>query len=96
MPKNHLISLVYDQHIIGKSTTWPKITSKRKNDAKNSKKLQKNCQKFHLKMAKTPQNRLHWEPPFPCYTEAHLENQGAYSLRSLTAPWFSRWASVTF
>ena len=35
-------------------------------------------------------------PPGRCYTEAHLENQGAYSLRSLTAPWFSRWASVTY
>ena len=63
---------------------------------KNAKKTQKMAQKFTFKRPKPPENRLHWEPTFPCYTEAHLENQGAYSLRSLTAPWFSRWASVTF
>ena len=65
MPKNHLISLVYDQHIIGKSTTWPKITSKRKNDAKNSKKLQKNCQNFTLKQPKPPKIDPTGNPPFP-------------------------------
>ena len=53
-------------------------------------------QNWTEKVLETADNKPHWTPAGPCYTEAHLENQGAYSLRSLTAPWFSRWASVTF
>ena len=83
MPENHLKPLVYDQNITGKSTKWPKSTSKRRNDAKKQQKRQKTSQKFTLKWPK---------PTFPCYTEAHLENQGgplaalACELRSRGAP----------
>ena len=57
-PKNHVKLLVYDPNITGKSTKWPKSTSKHKSNAKTQQKRQKTTQNFTLKWPK---------PTFPFY-----------------------------
>ena len=63
------------QYVDENLTQWPKNTSKHQKMQKKKQKTAKNDSKIYLKKAKPPQNRLHWELTFPCYTEAHLENQ---------------------
>ena len=88
MTKTPLTSLAYDQKVSENLTKWPKITSKRKNNAKKRPRMAKKGQKTAWTM---PENR-NLRPPFRCYTEAHLEIRGgtlpsvACSLRSRGAP----------
>ena len=54
MTKSHLTSLTYDQKVSETLTKWPKITSKRKNNAKNAREWQKKAKNRpgqRLKMA---------------------------------------------
>ena len=79
-PKNHVKLLVYDPNITGKSTKWPKSTSKHKSNVKTQQKRQKTTQNFTLKWPK---------PTFPFYmalgtamrnhletTNTHLKSRG--------------------
>ena len=45
MTKTHLKLLTYDQKVSGNLTKWPKITSKRENNAKNAHEWQKKAEK---------------------------------------------------
>ena len=45
MTKTHLTSLAYDQKVSENLTKWPKITSKRENNAKNAHEWQKKAEK---------------------------------------------------
>ena len=55
-------------------TKWPNYTSIHQKMQKECHKWQKKFEK-RQKMAKKSKNGRHWGPTFPCYTEAHLENQ---------------------
>ena len=103
MTNSHLKSRRNDQYSPDIAQKWPTSTLKPlkwlicyENSKKNAKETTQNGTKTIENDLKTAENKPHQTPTGPCYTEAHLENQGAYSLRSLTAPWFSRWASVTY
>ena len=54
MTKTYLTLLTYDQKVSENLTKWPKITSKRKNNAKKRQKQQKMSQKRHEKGPKMP------------------------------------------
>ena len=54
MTKTYLTLLTYDQKVSENLTKWPKITSKRKNNAKKRQKQQKMSQKLHENRPKMP------------------------------------------
>ena len=98
MTKTHLKSLTHDPKVSENLTKWPKITSKRKWNAKNAHQWQKKAEKRPgqcLKIAIC--DRL-----FDATLRPTSKSGGARSLRSPARfareglPWISRWASVTY